>query len=241
LKLKGTRVPAPTASAPGYGLFRGRVACDCLIAWLPKYERELQRRGIIGGPLPIAQLVGDAPASAGTHYGGAFDLRMTTTAAVWIARAMGADATWVRDWPGNLHIHGVLTACPHNGNARYQIDAVRAGFNGLGTNGRGGPDDGPRPLSGRTWRQGLDWQHRQEDWFDMATRQDLTEVVANQLAPLAAQLNVLVDRTEGLRVTLAGIVTDLDALEVEVADDATKDLVRKMRDQVIAALSTEPA
>lgn len=230
-------MPAPRADAPGYGLFRGRVACACLIAWLPKYERELQRRGVIGGPLPIAQLVGDAPASAGTHYGGAFDLRMTNLTAVWIAREMGADATWVRDWPGNQHTHGVLTGCPHNGNARYQIDAVRAGFNGLGAGGRGGPDDGPRPLSGRTWQQGIAWQRRQEDWFDMATQQELAEVLSNHLAPVVAKLNVLVERTDGLRTTHAEIVDALEALAEQVADDATKEQVRRARDKVIAALT----
>lgn len=174
-------MPVPTASTPGYGVFRGRVACDCLIAWLPPYERELQRRGIIGGPLPIAQLVGDAPASAGTHFGGAFDFWMTTQPAVWIAREMGADATWIRasgSFADNQHTHGVLRGCPHNINARYQIAAVDAGFNGLGSGGRGGPDDGPRPLSGRTWRQGIEWQRKREDWLRMASEAEVQTAIA---------------------------------------------------------------
>lgn len=71
----------------------------------------------------------------------------------------------------------------------------------------------------------------------MATRQDLAEVVANHLAPLAAQLNVLVERTDGLRTTHNEIVAALEALAVQVADDATKEQVRRARDKVIAALT----
>ena len=79
---------------------------------------------------------------------------------------MGADATWHRpyNWDGRggmEHVHGALTGCPHNGPAAYQIAAVRAGYNGLGHLGHGAPDTGPRPLSGRTWQQGLAWARSQ--------------------------------------------------------------------------------
>lgn len=158
-------------SLPPYAVdFRGHPACPCLAAWLPVYEAELQRRGLLTGPLRIYQLIGGAPASGGTHTdGGAFDLLdLPGDEEVWVARQMGADATWTRpyDWDGRggiAHDHGVLSGCPHNGPARYQIYAVQAGFNGLGTGGRGGPDTGPRPLSGRTWRQGIAWARAQED------------------------------------------------------------------------------
>ncbi len=146
--------------------FRGKPCCPCLARWLPAYEAELLARGIIRQSLDVYQLTGTAAASAGTHAGGAFDLGQTTPDAIRVARDMGADATWHRptDWDGRggvSHSHGVLTGCPHNGPARYQIAAVRAGFNGLGAGGRGGPDDGPRPLSGRTWTEGLAWQATQ--------------------------------------------------------------------------------
>lgn len=146
--------------------FRGYPACPCLAEWLPRYEAELQRRGVLAGPLRIYQLTGNAPASGGVHAeGGAFDITDYLGGEdVAVARQMGADATWARVAGfSTVHIHGVLTGCPHNGPARYQIDAVRAGFNGLGAGGRGGPDDGPRPLSGRSWRQGLEWARQQED------------------------------------------------------------------------------
>lgn len=147
--------------------FRGFPACSCLAMWLPAYERELQRRGLLEGDLRIYQLIGGAAASGGTHAtGGAFDiLDLPGEHDLWVARQMGADATWSRTEKQGFmpHIHGVLTGCPHNGPAAYQIDAVRAGFNGLGRGGRGAPDDGPRPLSGRTWRQGIEWARQQED------------------------------------------------------------------------------
>ncbi|MBA2952100.1 hypothetical protein GON03_18975 [Nocardioides sp. MAH-18] len=151
---------------------RGRPACPCLVQWLPVYEAELLRRGVIQFNIDIFQLIGNAPASAGVHSkGGAFDIGQTQREAVEVARQMGADATWARTtgaFASNRHTHGVLRDCPHNGPARYQIDAVDAGFNGLGREGRGGPDDGPRPLSGRTWREGIEWARRQQaayHWF----------------------------------------------------------------------------
>jgi hypothetical protein len=151
-------------------MFRGKPACTCLAAWLPAYERELIARGILpkSGALTIYQLIGGAAASAGTHStGGAFDLLdLPGGEDVAIARQMGADATWLRpkDWDGKggmAHIHGVLTGCPHNGPARYQIDAVVRGYNGLGRGGMASPDDGPLPLSHRTWQQGLAWRREQ--------------------------------------------------------------------------------
>lgn len=150
-------------------VFREKPACDCLAAWLPAYEAELLARGILppDGSLTIYQLIGGAAASGGTHAtGGAFDIAQPSPDAVRVARKMGADATWFRpkNWDGKggiEHIHGVLTGCPHNGPARYQIDAVLAGGNGLGAGGMGGRDDGPRPLFMRTWREGIAWHRAQ--------------------------------------------------------------------------------
>ena len=150
--------------------FRGHPACPCLAEWLPVYESELQRRGILRGSLTIYQLIGGAAASAGTHSeGGAFDLLdLPGDEEIWVGRQMGADALWSRpyNWDGQGgmdHDHGVLRGCPHNGPARYQIAAVDAGFNGLGHLGEGGRDTGPRPLSYRTWREGIAWAQAQED------------------------------------------------------------------------------
>ena len=158
----------PTAKTDGYGSFRGRVACDCLIAWLPVYEAELLRLGVIKYSIDIFQLTGAAGASAGTHsQGGAADLGQSSSIALRIARNMGA-MSWRRDADPNdgqpdfspSHNHLVLKGCPHNSPARYQIPAGEAGYNGLGLNGKGGRDDGPRadvkwPL--RTWKDGVAW------------------------------------------------------------------------------------
>lgn len=176
--------------------YQGRPACPCQVEWLPVFERLAQARGILSGPLPLSQLIGGAPESGGTHStGGADDTYPLTgitdvAAYVKLSRDMGADATWLRreGWDGAdgvAHVHRVLRDCPHNGPARYQIAAVDRGYNGLGRGGLGGTDDGPRPLSGRTWREGIAWALTQleddvaaEDvWqFKLPERDDSTEV-----------------------------------------------------------------
>jgi hypothetical protein len=158
--------------------FRGFPACTCQATWLPVFERELQRRDIIDGPLSIAQLIGGFSGSGGTHStGGASDLWLTgqrAEDAVWVARQMGADPTWHRlpgwDGPGSdEHIHSVLRGCPHlSSSAQAQVGAVDANGDGIG--GTSTPDPGPRPLSGRTWQQGIEWQRQQED--DMPAPKD---------------------------------------------------------------------
>ena len=145
--------------------FRGYPCCSCLAKWLPAYEKELLRRGVIRFNLDVFQLIGGAKASAGTHSnGGAFDIGQMSDETILVARQMGADATWARTRAQGFslpHTHGVLRGCRHNKPARYQIAAVDAGFNGLGLGGRAGEDDGPRPLSKRSWRAGIRWAKRQ--------------------------------------------------------------------------------
>lgn len=145
--------------------FRGRRACPCLAEWLPVLEKEAIRQGIIKRNLDIAQLIGGVAASGGTHTrGGAFDVWQTSAKFVRLCRDMGADASWHRlasQGPWSPHTHGVLRGCPHNLPARYQITGrcgVDANKNGLGTCLK---DPGPRPLSGRTWKEGIAWAKRQ--------------------------------------------------------------------------------
>jgi hypothetical protein len=166
--------------------FRGFPACKCLAAWLPVFEVELVRRGVVRESIDIAQLVGNAAASGNTHSGGgAFDIWQHDDVTVWVARQMGADATWARttgSFANNRHTHGVLDGCPHNGPAAYQIDEVRAGGDGLIGDA---PDPGPRPLSGRTWREGIAWARQQEE-SDMALtpegRDEVRKIVREELA-----------------------------------------------------------
>ena len=192
-----------TMSLPFYTVwFRGFPACPCLAEWLPVLEAELQRRGILTGPLHIYQLIGDAAASSNTHRdGGAADLLdLPGDEDWWVIRQMGADAGWSRryNWDGHggmAHFHLVLRGCPHNEPARYQYDSpyygVDHGHNGLAN---GGLDDGPRPLSGRTWRQGIEWAKQQEE-NDMPAPKDWDKddwaAIAEHIGPalLDTQIN----------------------------------------------------
>lgn len=139
--------------------FRGKPACSCLITWLPVFEAELLRRGVIKRSIDVAQLIGGAKASGGTHStGGAFDVWQRDAVTIKVAREMGA-ATWARTRAQGFdpHAHGVLNGCPHNKPARYQIAALLLGRNGLGWKGLKGRDDGPAPRKLRTWQQGIAW------------------------------------------------------------------------------------
>jgi hypothetical protein len=177
-------------SLPSYAVdFRGRPACPCQAEWIPVFERELQRRGIIDGDLSIAQLIGGFIGSGGTHTGGGVSdfwlTGETADKAVWVARQMGADPTWHRlaGWDaggGSEHVHAVLRGCPHLSlSAQAQVISVDANGDGLG--GTSTPDPGPRPLSFRTWGEGIEWQRQQEDWFDMATEEDLRRIVREEI------------------------------------------------------------
>jgi hypothetical protein len=191
-------------SLPPYAVdFRGHPACPCQVEWLPVFEAEAQRRGILSGPLPLSQLIGGASTSGGTHLTGGADDTYPLTGIdveryVWLSRQMGADATWLRpfDWDGHggvAHVHRVLTGCPHNEAARYQIVKVRAGLNGL-ANDLG--DDGPRPLSGRTWQEGLAWAREQED---IVTPEDI-EAIAKRTAELVWAQAIGKDKTPAAKV-----------------------------------------
>jgi hypothetical protein len=199
--------------------FRGKPACPCLAEWLPVFEAELIRRGVVNESIDIAQLIGGAAASGGTHaLGGAFDIWQHDDVTIWVARQMGADACWPRTTGAFVnvkHAHGVLRGCDHNGPARYQIAEVDAGGDGLIGNA---PDPGPRPLSGRSWREGIAWaKELQED--DMANYAEQLTRIENQndaiLKRLAAQ--------GAIRVRLAKLVEqgkadskDLAALQREL-------------------------
>lgn len=209
---------------PSYAVdFRGHPACPCQAAWLPVFEATAQAHGILRGPLPLSQLIGGAAASGGTHADGGADDTYPLTgidvpAYVALSRQMGADATWHRpfnwDFEGGVeHVHRVLTGCPHNSPARYQIDAVRADFNGLGHLGHGAPDNGPRPLSNRTWREGIAW----------AEEHDMTP---NQAAQLA-----------GLTKAVASLAEMVDALAAN--DEAIKKRTTKAKREILAALKGE--
>ena len=202
----------PTPNTPEYTVYvdaygKKWTACDCLAEWLGWLEKVFKARGLIKSNIDIWQLTGAAAASAGTHSkGGVFDLLyQTTDAHVAVAREMGAPATWRRvvtptsTWRRE-HIHGVLTGCPHNSPAAYQITAQKAGYNGLGTNGRAGVDPHPDPKVYRTWQQGIEWAK--------AEIARLTPPEPAQLKPVATSLAS--DRpavTQGETLTLTATVS----------------------------------
>ena len=166
-----------------YTTIRGKRACVCVAEWFPVFEQLAIRRGLVSGPIWLIQATGSATASAGTHtQGGAIDIGVMSHALIRLAREMGASASWVRNtgsFANNQHSHLVLEGCPHNSPARYQIDAVKAGRDGLGYLGRAGRDTEWRPPQWRTWTQGLAWARPQlipyeqrEDWSDMATKEE---------------------------------------------------------------------
>lgn len=175
---------------PNYTIwFRGKPACPCLAKWIPAYEAELIRRGAIKEAVDIAQLIGDAPASAGVHAsGGCGDIWQTGDVFQLVGREMGA-AFFVRMWTGNVHSHFVLNGCPHNTPARYQITALAAGFDGTGYLGRGAPDTGPGPRVLRTWREGIEWAEnlQAKEWDEMATEAELRKIIREELDAVLTQ------------------------------------------------------
>lgn len=199
------------------GYFRGKPACSCLLKWLPAYEAELLRRGLLKSNLDVWQLIGGAAASGGTHaLGGCFDIAQTSREQIAIARQMGADATWFRryNWDGKggmAHTHGVLRGCPHNGPARYQIDAVDQGYNGLGWMGRAGKDDGPRPLTRRTWQQGIAWANAQAAKKPKPTTLRFGTWNVGLKKPLAAK--TLADRLRRIRFRVKQFRLDVLAVQ----------------------------
>jgi len=147
--------------------------------WIEAFQAEALRRGhaqiAAGKPLTyiqfgldILQIIGGAVASAGTHLvdpntGEAvcIDIANVSYDMIALAREMGGDASWHRkkNWDGkgggehgHLNLRGLT-----NRYANYQYSSttqgVDHGHNGLASRGK---DDGPKPLSKRTYKQGID-------------------------------------------------------------------------------------
>lgn len=168
-----------TYAIPGVTLASGRTAYGSseTVAWLPVFIR--WAKVVHGVDVVVIQAAGGATASAGTHTDGcAIDIRSWNIPADKInavllgAREAGGWA-WLRTKAQGFdpHIHIALD-CDRYTACSYQVAAAKAGYNGLGTGGRGGRDDGPRPSTFRIWSAGVRWlqadidRHLQED--DMA-------------------------------------------------------------------------
>lgn len=236
-------------SLPTYAvLFRGFWACPCQVEWIPAYEQHLRYLGILGPDeqIPIAQLIGGFPGSGGTHIGGGSSDFWLTGAraerAVWVARQMGADATWHRlagwDGPGSdEHVHSVPRACPHLAqSAKDQISAVDGNGDGLG--GTSTPDPGPRPLSFRTWREGVEWARLQEDdMADAATQKILADILDEAKAThneVTALRGAEAERAQAARRRDEEVAAALDKLIASTSSAATKDQARKIKALIVA-------
>lgn len=207
----------------------------------------------------IIQAYGDADASAGTHGKppAAVDIRtrgLTSEqieALVALLRECGFAATWFRDWEGNEHLHAATDIGAWTP-ARYQIVAVKAGFNGLGSGGRGGPDYHPAPSVWRTAQTGAVWalaRLEEEMQISDSDKRDIARMAAQEV--LAGDvLWPMSDGTTGklglrnaiywLRRTMGGISAKVGApVDVDEAKIA-ESLVPAIKAAVEAAGSTDP-
>jgi hypothetical protein len=221
--------------------FRGLWACPCQAVWIPKFEAHCNR--VISGftgTLAIAQLIGLNPSSGDTHskggYGDYWLKGLMADRVVAEARQAGADPTWHREenWDGKgggEHVHSGLRGCPHMSDAgKQQVYSVDHNDDGLaGT----APDSGPRPLSYRTWTEGIEWMEEQE----MAQYE-------GQLALIIKQGEQSKARDVALRQIVKAQTEMLDALAEEVAqgDAEIKARItasrRKIEEAIVAADQT---
>lgn len=163
-------------------MFRGRRACPCLAEWIPVMEKLAIKKGFIKYSFDIAQLIGGAPLSGGTHTtGGAADIWQSMRGLIEMFRMGGAAAFARTEAQGfSPHTHLVLNGCPHNAPARYQIVALETPphYNGLGAGGRGGLDTGPYPKNIPTFKQGIAWAKAQLEEDMPLSADDLSKIKA---------------------------------------------------------------
>lgn len=170
----GGEVVIAKSTDPGYtkivtasGTF---TCCVCCAEWAPVFEDYCKIRGHIKYNIDWIQFTGGDPNSANTHaHGAAMDCEQVGSAFIADARECGATGSWSRYPPAfdNDHSHMVLNGCPHDDLCRYQLEAQKAGYNGLGYAGRGGKDPYPDPAVYRTWKQGKEFmQARIKEYED---------------------------------------------------------------------------
>ncbi len=144
--------------------YRGRDAylADIPAAWW-RLWRACVARDHPDIEIVLIQAAGSAAASAGTHADGwAIDLqtwhltREQRERLVAHMRRYGASGTWYRYPPAfEPHIHAALDPGRRTTNSSYQVAAVRAGYDGLGSGGRRGRDIHPAPAEWITAEEGI--------------------------------------------------------------------------------------
>lgn len=152
--------------------YQGLPCCACQLEWLTAFNAELAARGM--KQLEIAQLIGNAPASAGRHLGGGnIDWWTVDVATARLARRFGGLAM-LRDgtrdsFDNNKHTHCYLFGCPHmSDGARRDMAEVLTGGDGL----IGSVPDDPR-LTG-AWK-GVTWQNGVKEMKSEAARRARTK------------------------------------------------------------------
>lgn len=188
-----------TITQPNGQTFTG---CEHLKEWWPLFNKLGVMKGIIERQYDVSQgsYNGGVKASGGTHDGGGvWDMRQYDVETITLARNGGAAAyhrspeeagsIW---WPD--HTHAVLVGDPCNGPARYQVDAYKAGYDGLGYMGRSAKDSGPKTIK-RDYIDGIAWMtaeiKRMDD--DMAHIESISQSAANMIGKAIAR--ELLDQT----------------------------------------------
>ena len=257
-------------------VYAGLPCCSCQEQWCPQYEARLRTFGI---RIRWAQLIGGYVGSGNTHLGGGAgdffiidpgprSFEAAYRIAVREARRMGAPGTWHRrrNWDnrgGVEHGHACLQGCPH-GRPYYgdQITAAFAGFNGLGFGGRGGRDDGPRPIPNRTWQQGIQWaqaQARKDSFMPDLTDKEQRELLnrlrrvddnVQKIEPRTALLRRLAPGKKGIgsqgdlwplvNAVLTGGRIDVDekGLAKAIADSLDTNLAKSVADELAKRLKS---
>ena len=181
-------------------------SCECGAEWLPLLNRMGVKLGIVKNKFDIWQggyRNGATRASAGTHDGGGvFDFAQHDDATLRLMRMAGS-ANWYRPTISGEN-HGVLVDCIHHPSADYQVDAYRAGYDGLGYLGRMNRYPYWRPSPIPSWRQGV-------VWMKLQLGDDLTVADISQLRKDIATTQVKVDKCfqalGRIQVTLAEMNT----------------------------------
>jgi len=199
------------------GYIYGRPACSCQIAWLPVYEAELLRRGLLRASLDVFQLIGFAPQSKGIHGGGgANDTAQMSDAQLTVSRNMGCADSPRHTWQGftDAHAHGVLKGCPHaTAGAKAQVREIDGRGDGLvGNRSDIGPRKGVKwPL--RTWKSGIKWAASQ--LYDQAAKKHAakkyrvtTDKLAGRSYPGVGP--VLIRRKKGFKIAATATYTAPD-------------------------------
>lgn len=171
--------------------------CRHMAVWLPLFSELCRLEGLVRSHLDVTQVAGDYEKSGGTHREGtAADVEQDAVRVSELAREAGAPASWPRGesygQPSmRRHSHLALDcSCPSG--ADYQITAVKAGYNGLGTGGRGGKDYIRRPSVWRNYTTGVAWmrariaQLQQEEEDMPLTQTDATLVARTVITELLA-------------------------------------------------------